>query len=389
MDVKSVLFQLISLFDIVAVAFTGWMVLISFFEANFWHFTDPAVLGVSVRALVLLFLAFVVTPVFLSWKKLRLLKLNSVLLFLLKVLLALPLLISSLIPLHTIPWARTGLLTFGVALLPFVVSWILSRSSECSTSPKSPSFDTAVKADQHPERNEAKYLSAKESFDSYIDIIILTAILFSMSIRYNTATINVFYEDWRFSCSLFVFVSLLALLNSILIYVQNKTENKAKPTALSSTIAPNGQVLPDHSSSSCMTNETILSDSGKSTASLKHEKTTYMNGESAPNKSKISSKSNPHILNWSSSATVILSGCVHGITIGGLVVFFVWIFSTPHLLCRWSGLEPYYNGVFVVLGLMLGIFFTLLVRPETLCFATNKEQKETLSNQQTKVSRFE
>ena len=387
MNAKRAAFQLISALDIVAFAFICWLVLISFYEADFWHFTDPSTSGLSITGSIVLFVAFCITPFFLCWKKLRLLKLHVVLLFLLKILPGLLLLISSLPQLNSSPWGRTGLLAFGVALLPFMVSWILSRSNDdlpaASDAAKnhepSANFKNVIEPESL-EKNDSTPTISSESRDSFIDVIILAAIQINITIRYSTASINVFYEDWRYSCALFVFGFLLAALKSALLHVYKiprKDQCLPKPNS-PSPLTPKNNAMFDNRSN--MTAQTNLSDNGS--PSIKHEATTYTDSENTLNKSECSSESPQKVLSWPSALIVGVSGGIHGVNIGSLVVLFVWLFSSPHILCRWSGLDPYYNGVFVVLGLLFGLFATLLFRPERLCFAPYESKRNLLSEKQ-------
>ena len=370
MNVKRVIFELISALDVIALAFTCWLVLISFYEANFWHFTDPSTLGISIPGSIVFLAALSITPFFLSSIKIRLLKLHVVLLFLLKIVPGLLLLISSLPQLNSSPWARTCLLAFGVALLPFILSWILSRSNDDlpSASNRKPSanFKNVIEP-KSIERYESVPMISSEPRDNFIDVIILAAIQINITIRYSTASINVFYEEWQYSFALFAFDFLLSALKSVLLHIckiPRKDQCLSKPNA-PYPMTPVNNVEFDNPSNLIAQINLIDNDS----PSITHKTVKNTDSKTTLNKSECSSESPQKVLSWPSALTICVSGGINGINIGSLVLLFVWLFSSPQLLCRWSRVNPYPNAVLVVLGFLFGIFAILLFRPEKLCFA--------------------
>ena len=375
------IFQVISVFDSVAVAFSSWMTLISFYEADFWHFTDPNTTGLSVAGAIVLILSFCVTPLFLASKSLRLVKINVIIVFLLKILPSLLLMISSLPQLAQSPWLRTGLLAFGVAMLPFVVSLILTRSTNClSAGPKlrslSPKVNNIPPTQVQTNRNDENPTKLTQSFDNFVDAIVLTAVLVGMSIRYCTVTINIFYEDWRYSCALFVFVFVLTVLKSALEYVEQK---KFYQSMASTTIHQENDVVDNRSSCTAQ-----ISFEDKTRSKQETPRVSQSNSNNS-RKNSDSSGSPPNkqtVFSWSFVLTVNISGCVHGVTTGLLVLLFVWFFSTPNFFCRLSDKEPYNNGVFVVLGLMVGVLASLLFRPEKVCADLYDVKQKTLSEKE-------
>ena len=369
--------------DSVGVALSAWLVIISFFEADFWHFTDPSTSGFSVSGAMALVFSIVVTPIIFAWRRFRTLRIPSEVKLILKIIPSLFLMISSLPQLNVHPFARTGLLGFGMAMLPFIFFWILHE----------PPFDLPVHEKSLPVSiclnkvclsdstsntfvSDSREVKPGTSFDSYFDVKLSVAILAAMSIRHCTGSINVFYENWAYSVGLFLFAVAIAFLSYF--KVKNLCCCKAlkfqKPVASlgNHAASDNRRDMSVEMHSSGMTVQDNQNGIGISKNSLH----TGNSSDTTLDKQSFKSRNQTFV-----AIVIGLSGSFQGITFGYLIVIFAWLFGTPSLLCRWSGLDPYPNGVYILLSLMFGVFATVILRPKKLCVLMLSVKNYSLTDQ--------
>ena len=383
----SFVFELFDAAEKLVVIWSNWLVLLSFFEADWWHFTDPRTSGISITAIVILFCSVCLTPMLLCSKRVRLYKLHSAVIISLKIAPSCLLLLSSSPALRSNAWIRTCLLGIGVALIPLVLNRIISKTSLTISKkeldndiPNTIAVDSYHLSKKSSLKNgsfiaRTKRLMDQTQFifrDKYVEIPILTAILFNMSVRYCSGTLNIFYENWLSSLSLSIILLFLVALNFLFRRKRSRDGVGPRQRTVSVAAKPEDLDLIDHANGTEQQNANGSFYSDKVADKIS-------NNEFTDRKivEKMTAVEDKHHLFTGLPFSIVVSicGCIHGFTVGILLVLFIWFFSTPMLLVRWSGHTYYRDGIFILLAFAIGILVSFFIRPEKICVSLMQTSK--------------
>ena len=169
------LYIIVALLNRLLFTVCGWNILVSFFEASFWHFTEPEALGFKLVPAVGLLLALLVPGFFFISERVWNFRLKLGWGLALAAFEPFMLFVASLPALDERFGARTVALGIATFVLPFAARF--SR----------PAYKTEAAAE------------------------LFLAVLVSMCVRWAAHAVNIFYEDWRFTVvlvTLSVFASL-------------------------------------------------------------------------------------------------------------------------------------------------------------------------------------
>ena len=363
------------------IALSHWLVLVSFYEADWWHFTDPNSIGISTKAIIILLMSLFVPTGLFFCKHLITFKLSFIKQTICKVTPAFLLLSSSLPFFAQLPWVRTGILALGVALSPLCLTVNLSQHSDehkqnkcCGT--QNCFKPTIALKKSNSLTSEAVHLridaACHESglFENHSEAIILVAVLINMTIRWCFGTINIFYEAWQASLALFMCLISFAILSCFQtrkglgyskarksigsvsahtdIVLTTDQENKVWRCKSNNNPEKSNQ----HDSSSKEQEslaERVLSDDEASSSPESNERTTFVESFS------VTTNSSKRVR----ISLLYIAGATLGLSIGTLLVMYLWVFSSPNLLPRWSGEDPKSHGYLVLLFFGLGTLFSL------------------------------
>jgi len=399
----------------VLIALSHWLVLTSFYEADWWHFTDPSNTGLSIKAITIILVALFIPTILFQLKRFVFgKKIHFIALFVIKVFLAVLLFLSSLPILLYYPWIRTLMLAVGISFSPFLLITTFSdRSFQKSLRRRFNCIESCL--NRKPLKSEIDRLRiVSMSRDSYSEAILLVAVLLSMLIRWSFATINIFYECWQASLVLLITLASISFVSSF----QGRTtrwtmkksfESASTRTQLMTTVdigkAPNikSDLVVDQDSqldqSSLHHRNSMVKlgnfgdddngddvDDDDTMSSESHSQTTFDKYFSHSNRSR----------KYSRIALLFLASVVQGFALGMLLVFFLWIFSTPNLLVRWSGRNPETYGTLVIAFLAVGIIASMCLKG-ILCasihcssknMATRKFKSQQVRKQFVYISQF-
>ena len=370
--------EFIEAIDQVLLFLSTWLVLTSFYEANWWHFTDPQTSGISISALILFLVCLFVSPVLLSIKRIRQFRANAICWAISKLLPSLLLLASSMPFFQTLPWVRTSLLGIGVALIPLFLIWLYSvryPNQAKSTNNITNCSITDCKKTKFSNFDQ-NYSTKRLGFsvdDSFFSVNFLLAILLSMSIRYCSGTINIFYENWIFSTCLFLATVLLSIIRSV--FSKEKvfcsfSESLKPPQSTESTVIRQEILnLNDNTNTKAMTE---LSEGYRLDDKINQFRSDSNNSKildlkkcSFVEESFVSS----YQQHWKYTIYFSILGSIQGIGLGVQLVLFLWFFSTPNLLWHWAGRNQYKDGILVLFMFAIGVVGSLVFRPEHTSFS--------------------
>ena len=381
MCLQTFFFEAFEVAEKLLIILSHWLVLTSFYEADWWHFTDPSNTGISMKAIVIILCALFIPTVLFQIKRFVLGKnIHFIILFFLKVCLAILLLLSSLPVFLSSPWVRTGVLALGVGLSPILLTIVLSyRSWPKSWSKKGclSSRETCLSFEQSNslelETDKSQFLKDKsKSRDSHSEAMLLVAVLLSMLLRWSFATINIFYESWQASFVLLICLAFFAFLSTF--QTRKRFNNRFRksygsasthteivmsadvdhtPSSKLHTMVEDGKVFQNRSSVDHRNSLVKLT-------SLPEDDDTSRSDSPLPFEKPVSDRNCfPYSLRV---VLLFLAGAVQGFALGMLLVFSLWMFSTPNLLVRWSGENPSTHGPLVIVFFTVGIIFSICAK---------------------------
>ncbi|CAK8673768.1 unnamed protein product [Clavelina lepadiformis] len=413
---RSVLSEFCNAVGKILIILTSWTILSSFIEANWWHFTDPANTGINIPAAAGLLITFLLPPFLLFSKAVREVQLPPAPALVFTMFSPFILFLASLPWLTTSPAARTGLLAVGVFIMPLVVCWLLltqpescmiRRSTNCcccyaSSEPldfgnnKTRSLGSA--AYLQADSNNDLMNSERVSF-SHPGVEFLIAVSLSMTIRWCASTVNLLYETWEASLVLLLCVFSYAVIRFAMELTKKKyLESSASRKSTASTV-----VSVDCSPEPCLVvnevNVTVISHQDETqTLDLQHSLDSVnpsppllmhdsRNEESiirqSPNDIKstptpiTSRKATPLLISTKQYVVLWFCGIIHGLSIGTLLALFLWVFSTPVLLCRWSGVSPNPFVALILVFYAVGVVISAFQPPSWEKVKSNKARHTT------------
>ena len=344
--------------DGVFIVLSHWILLTSFLEANWWHFTDPNNLGISFSASIIFLSATFLPSMFIGLSQAYSLKLSVLKRVAIKLTPSILLFLSSLPIFSTLPWTRTGILATGVAVSPlfFIVSFS-DTFTNGRDSKKIYRFEVdngrsikkvAEAKNSHVSIQEVKQVFISKSGSArnahakvgHSETIILVSLLINLFIRWSFGTINIFYENWKASLALCLLVTVVAVITCNI-----KTQLEWRKNA-------NDDLNYDEA----VKDDLIIDYEKKQNIALRQNQTDFKSSEVGLQSEFVS---NINLLKAGDKrfqyVSAYVQGCVQGFTFGTLLIIFVWSFNTPNLLARWSNLNPDNYGIFFIFIFGCGI----------------------------------
>ena len=350
---KLLLEQLSKAIQKILIALSNWVLLTSFLEANWWHFLDPVLTGISLSALGLLFATVLITPLLLSIKAIRCYRPSFVILCTLKLIPPALLCLVSSPYLYFHAWKRTVLLAIGVSLIPFSVAWILSKPPISHFANQFTGAKSNAQVYLLDENYGISILLKShrsmppENKDLFMDTTFLAAVLLNMSVRYCCGSINAFHENWIFSLFLLVFIGGFEIRNSFLNNFQSLTKSIHHKEN-------NNHELFDEN------NMNFDQD-------VKHE--------SDVDRTKMEDfdefEENHFLLQSNLVNQIVAFGCIQGFGLSILLIIFQMFFNTPRFLMYWSKIN-YKHDWLIIVFFTFGIVCTFMVPPKGNLFCSSQ-----------------
>ena len=350
---KPLLFQqFIEAIHQILFALSNWVLLTSFLEANWWHFVDPLLTGISFPAITLLFATVLIAPSLLGVKTIRCYQPNILILSILRLT---PSVLIFTVSLVSDSWKRTVILGVGIVLMPFSVGWILSKSPISFYSFST--FETGYQSEVNDKTfttisNILSIEGTKKSTNNnfIMDTIFLAAVLLNMSVRYCCGSINAFYENWIISLFLLIFIGCFEIWSLI---HDNKGLHFWQDVTGKVAAERNGHIK--------------LIEEKNSAEEDKESQKYYSNSK----KNYVTDTEDKYsLLSSKFFVVIVVSSCIQGFALGAVLKAFLTFLNTPTFLTNCSGNNYKYDWL-IILFFTVGIICTLMVPPKTnFCYSS-------------------
>ena len=413
---KAFFFEILDVTEKVLIILSHWIVLTSFYEADWWHFSDPSTTGISLKATVIIVLAvFLPTLLFRTKQYLFRKPIHFIVIVFFKLLLSIFLFLTSLPAFARFPWIRTGVLAVGLGVSPLLLTIILPASGlllprymldHCNVNcMESCSSSTCKQSNWLCSDNfHLKTVPNRKwsSRDCYSEIMLLVAVLLSMVIRWAFATVNVFYETWQASLVLLICLASFSFLSSYLYKNSNfnvySNDRKSINSASAHTEIVATSEIDDKLSSSKSANFNKQEPHQDLLSTHRHHSLVKLTGLSDDADNLSSESTLPSTFDKSFSddngllkplglPILLVGGIIHSFALGTLIAIFLWLFSTPNMLVRWSGESPESHGMLVIVFFAVGIILSLSIKG-ILDTSYHRSSKTHFKNEQVSFSRI-
>lgn len=380
-----------------AVITSQWCVLQAFVQATMWHNTEPLTLGISIWATVLF--GSVCFHGFLSSFFLTLCKIMDLQHVLLQALRpfvfvfirsapAIFLVVASLPALNNDAACRTSALYCGVFFTVLHIVLQLSTKEWGARSTEGTTVDTIPEANQMNNMNH-NYIKDGVGRDVVIGVFM------TMGLRWCFWGINIFYEYWEYSVILMVVVvihSFAALLIDTVIF-RKCTLLSSAPAQWKEPRCTTDQSLDVKSNVTSRLNEKgnedVLDGSGESFLSFQRDVNENKPGshyvahtdedvegqnstEKQPSSKRdgtIDSTKDCDDCCCSKTSCLNIVYYYFGIApaVGSLAYLFIWIFTSPTILCMWGEMPDYPHGYLIFLSFLAGCITAVIVDAGGFC----------------------
>ena len=368
------------------ITLSHWLVLQSFYEADWWHFTDPSTIGVSTPGVVVFVFAFFSPAISLVLKPfLEPMMKNGFFAFIVKVLPSILLFCASLTHFASYPWIRTSFLAIGVALSPLLFILALSdyrenfglmkdvgKAEYNLSSNQLQSFRSRAERTRSVSSN-----SELQPSDDHSEAILLVAILMSMTIRWYFGTINVFYETWQFSLALFVCIAMSAVSTWV------KEAKRKHLTFKFSRRKSSGSISTEFDKNVDLSRDNSNLRKYLCSSQTLNESLTSCSNDVTGNDLNPISDNHQAVRKDLKSCVLYSTSLLLGFAFGTMLVLCIWLFSTPNLLIRWTDGIPEDDGKYILVIFSSAIAWIIcqnhMLEITTQLFGSRSFKKQTVT----------
>jgi len=380
-------------------------VVTAFVEADMWLFTEPSQTSFSLLGALTFIASLWLTPNLVFCSRIRAFTPRGSVKFVLTILEPSVLFVVSLPILNGGARIRTMILACGVAASPLVAMWLLCNSSCSSLKFRKCNLDVRNKLKLFCKRRfhackqngSTKHEGAKETNSgqrcdvleskSAASLEMLLSIVVTMTIRWHYGSVNVFYETWQAPAVVLILTAALAMpvylyevcacdapgLVSYTLRNGNGSTDQRSLNSFDSCFSNDNDPYKLHENCETGLNETVHTVvDGNSIERLRrdsvveqlpdgHCKVTLQ--ESGNRAKTATGPPTLDVENLTTGQNRVLWLCAlaDGLGKGALFGIAMWLYSSPAVLCRWSGKSPYNFGAFILLSFFGGTAFVAML----------------------------